>query len=490
MTAARRNHVRVLAAALCVGLLSAPPSAAGDDESSLALFDAGRPGEARQAFRRELRDAQRANDPAALWAQWMLGSWLEASSGEARRSLDLGARALEVAVAQEDDARIARSLCALGESSGSLGLYALAFELFDRAIERAAPGGAVRHGDVWELASRDKAILLARTGRTDEAKRLLEATTAWSRANRGDVGVAEGAALLAGLAIRRGDLSAADDLADEALRATVRCDCRASTSARARLAVGEAALARAEGDPRHFGRARERLEEALRSAQDAGAPREVAEAKLMLARAQPPGDAEARAALAADAYASLTRSGGDTLLRATAARERTAAAGAPLAAEDRVRVARAIRATGPGFDEELLARPDAAVVLTDLAELDRAAKSGELSRRAIAVDEARETGHVTAALESQEALSQLLARSGHARLSIEWTQRALATVEALLRHPGDAAELNDLLARKAVLADRRAEQALALVLPTQDPVAPTAAELASAGVSDDGAAAR
>lgn len=483
VTATRPILTRVLAAGLGVGLGFAPLTGARADESSLALFDAGRPVEARAAFRRELRDAERAHDPAALWSQWMLGSWLEASSGEPRRSLDLAARALELAVETGDDLRVTRSLCALGGSAASLGLHALGLDLFDRAIGRSAPGGRVEHGDVWELASREKAMLLARTGRVDEANTLLETTTAWARVNRSDLGVAEGAAQLADLAIRKGDLRAADDLADEALRAAMRCDCRAITSSRARLAVGKAALARAQQDPRHFARARERLEEALRFAEDAAVPREAAEAKRMLARAHPPSDVETRAILATDAYALLTRKGSEPRDGAPAAREGAVLLAAPFSAADRDRLARAIRATGAGFDEDLLQRTAAAFAPTELAELDRAAGDGALVRGEGAVHKALEAGEVIAALEGQEALSLRLAQSGYALLSLEWTQRALATVDGLLRRPGDAAELNDLLARKAVLAERRADQALALVPPTQDPVIPARASVASSAAA-------
>jgi tetratricopeptide (TPR) repeat protein len=454
----RRYAFRIVATLLVAVLLSAPSAA---EAGSFDLYRQGRIDAARAAYRQELSRVEAGGDAAALWAQLMYIGWLEESLGEPRRSLEYSNRALETAVALADSFRIGRSLCWIGWSFASLGLYDLALEFFDRAISLGAPEGRIRHVAVWGLATQEKGWVLARLGRLEEARGLLEETTRFAR-NRGiDVGVAEGGAHLAEIALLQGQLASAEALADEALRAALRCDCRDANTARAMVVVSRVSLARARVDPKFEGEAREKARAAVEFARRVSDRRNLAEARLVLSRALPPDALERRLSLAEAAVEALSQTGSELRGRAQAELGRV------LADAELAELARFYLASGFEISESLFRKVDSAFILTDLADLDWADRDreAELAKRADAARRATAARLLPLALDNQEVLSQELLRLGYALHALRWTEEALETLARLLETTQDHTVQRQLLARRFALSERLAEIHLALSTP-------------------------
>ncbi|MCZ6463434.1 MAG: hypothetical protein O7A09_03765 [Proteobacteria bacterium] len=429
--------------------------------SSFDLYKAGEIGPAREAYRRELFDLQQAGDPVAIWSQLMLIGWLEESLGEPKRGLDSSSHALALALEYNDAFMIGRSLCFVGWSFASLGLYELALDFFDRAIRVGTPDGRIAHVAVWGLATQEKGWVLARMGKLRLARALLEQTTDFARRNGIDTGVAEGAAHLAEIARLQGRLDDAEALAGEAVDAALRCDCRDANTARAKVVAAKVALARARYDPSLAETARERGAEAVAFAEEVSDRRNLAEAKLVLSRSLPKRELDERLALVEAAAAALSDT--ESELRGEAEGE----LGRVLADAEQGALARLYLERGLRISESLFRVVDSAFLATDLAELEFAdgETAAEIARRLEAVATAEASGLHPLALDNQDALSEVLLEEGYALHAEGWTERALATVETLLESAQGSAQKGALLHRKLVLSERLAEIRLRLVIP-------------------------
>ena len=441
--------------AIGIGVAVGSPAAAA---TSLELYEQGDIAGARSTFAQELAQAEAGGDRASLWQQRMFGGWLEESLGNPRRSLEHSNAALAVALALSDEFRVGRSLAWLGWSYASLGLYELSLAFFDRAIEVGAPGDEIRHVAVWGLATQEKGWVLARLGRLAEGRRLLERTTDFARRNGIDTGVAEGGAHLAEIALLEGRLGSAEQLAGEALRAAERCACRPANTARAWVVVARAALARAALDARFAGEAREKAQSAVAFAERIGDQRDLAEARLLLARSLPEADVERRLTLARDALNALDASGADLRGRA-----RTELARVLADSGDR-ELARLYLEAGLEISQRLFRSIDAAYQLSDLAELDfaDAQLAQELERRVKAARDARRLGLLPLALDNESALGAALQQEGRPALAREWIERALATLDEVAQDADDEAQRLALASREAELRARLAQVRLAL----------------------------
>ena len=89
----------------------------------------------------------------------------------------------------------------------------------------------------------------------------------------------------------------------------------------------------------------------------------------------------------------------------------------------------------------------------------------EIARRLEAVATAEASGLHPLALDNQDALSEVLLEEGYALHAEGWTERALATVETLLKTARGSAQKGALIHRKLVLSERLAEIRLRLAIP-------------------------
>jgi len=439
-----------LAGALATFAASASPPAPHD------LYRRGQVQQAIEQAQSELTAAVGRGQADEIWSHLMYVAWLEESMGQHRAALRHANRALEVAVRSDKPFQVGRSLCWIGWSYTSLGLYELALDVYGRAIEIGTRDGEVEIAAVWGLATQETGALHARQGRLDEAERLLRITTDYARRHGIDVGIAEGGAHLAAIALERGDLDGAEALAEEALAAALRCDCSPFNTSRALVAGARVALARGRLDPRFRGQAIERARSALEHAEKHGDRRHAAEARLVWSRAVDPEDFEQRLELVSEAVELLAGSGNE--MRGTA----EARLGSLFLENEQTELAETYLRNGFEINRELFRRLDAAYVQADLAELDarRHDTGGSLEKWAEAAAQAQASGALPLLADLQERLHDELDARGFALLALHWGELALASLDELLAMTRAEPERRALQERMLPLADRLAEMRL------------------------------
>jgi hypothetical protein len=466
-TRSRSRSLSLLARAALSGLLlfQAPQAHADDTRSSHDLYLSGRVNEALAAARRELAAADAQQTPELRWQRMMYVAWLEESVGEHREAMKHATGALDLAAKQGDAFKIGRSLCWLGWSATSLGLYPLALEFYEAAIATATDGEDIVRPLVWGLATQERGALLAKMGDLDPGAALIEATTDYARDHEILVGVAEGGAHLARIALLRGDLAEARERAEEAVLASERCGCSPYNTNRARVTLARIALARARTHPKHQGEALEMIQGALAGAEKVSDRRHIAEARLLLSQAVDPDDLQQRQELVSSAAALLHET--ESELRGTA----DAQLGALLLEREQDALAAAYLRSGFDLNEELLRKLDNAYILGDLAILDGLSDDSQaaLEKWMDAASRAEESGAWPLAAESQERLSEDLQSQGFLSLSLHWTEKALESIERLLEQAQDPERREQLARRKLQLTERRVEIDLDLQHPTPRP---------------------
>ncbi len=440
---------------------------AGEPVTSYDAYRAGRIADARALARAELTAAEAAGADSAFWTQLMHVAWLDEAVGEHHAALQYANRALTIAHRIGEPYPIGRSLCWIGWSYTSLGLYELALEFYGRAIEIGTEkDGEVAIVPVWGLATQETGAIYARMGRLDEAAALIERTTDFARRRGIDVGVSEGGAHLAAIAIERGELGAAAELAEESLLASLRCDCSPTNTARALVVVARVAREQSRRNSKFRGDALDKARAALEYAGRHGNRRHIAEAKLLLSQTVDPDDFEQRVRLVSEAVELLT--GTESELRGTA----QADLGRLFLERDHIDVAEGYLRNGLEINRELFRRLDNAYVLADLAEVDslRGNPGGSFEVWGEAAARAEESGAWPLLADTQERLSDALHKAGFASLSRAWTEEALDTIDRLLASERDEQARRTLLGRKLDLGERLAE--IHLMLDREAPPAP------------------
>jgi tetratricopeptide (TPR) repeat protein len=437
--------------ALAAGGFAAVPAASSESPSSYELYARGEAQNALIQAHADLKVALETGTPSQRWQHMMHVAWLEESIGNHEAAFRLAERALVVASQDGNPFRVGRSLCWLGWSATSLGLYPLALEFYDAAIEQATDGnGGNQIPAVWGLATQEKGAVLAKMGELEAGAALIEETTEFARRNNIDVGVAEGGAHLARIALRRGDWVEAAARAEEALIAAEKCHCSAFNTNRARLVKARVVLERSRIDPRYTSEAEAQIRAALAEAERVSDRRHVAEAQLLLSRAIGDRDLESRIALVSAAAETLHSLGSE--LRGSADGE----LGALMLASDRPDLAGIYLESGLQINRELLRKLDAAYILGDLAEIDLAANDSTayLEKWMKSADQAEASGAWPLAAESQERIAEELYRRGFLSLSRHWSEKAAATIERMLEKSDDAGRRRELQWRKLALDER------------------------------------
>jgi tetratricopeptide (TPR) repeat protein len=454
------------AVALAAHCIAATHARADPESSSFNLYVSDSASKALADAKRELQRAERNAAPDARWQHLMYVAWLEESLGEHRSSMAHATRALDIAATLGDPFRTGRSLCWLGWSATSLGLYPLALEFYEEAIAIALKDDAILHPAVWGLATQETGALLARMGRLDEGAAHIETTLDYARRHGILTGVAEGGAHLARIALTRGELDEATELAEEAVRASEDCACSAYNTNRARLVQARVLLEKARTNPKLEHVALRAILTALAGAEQASDRRHVAEARLLLSRAVDPEELERRTQLVTSAVDLLHATGSE--LRGSA----EAQLGSLLLESDREQVAAVYLRSGLELNEELLRKLDSAYILGDLAEIDALADDtrASLAKWIEAATRAESSGAWPLAAESQERLSEDLYALGLLSIAAEWTDKALDSLDRLLESSRDPERRQHLTRRRLLLSERLVE--LELQLAHAPPAAP------------------
>jgi hypothetical protein len=431
--------------------LPAIPAASSESPSSYELYAGGEAQEALSQAHADLKAVLETGTSSQRWQHTMHVAWLEESIGNHEASFRLAESALGLASQEGSPFMVGRSLCWLGWSATSLGLYPLALEFYDAAIEQAADaGGRDPIPAVWGLATQEKGAVLAKMGELEAGAALIEETTEFARRNDIQVGVAEGGAHLARIALRRGDWVEATARAEEALIAAEKCNCSAYNTNRARLMKARIVLERSRIDPKYTSEAEAQIRAALAEAKKVSDRRHIAEAQLLLSRAIGDRDLESRVALVGAAAETLHDMGSE--LRGSADGE----LGALMLASDRLDQAGFYLESGLQINRELLRKLDAAYILGDLAEIDLAANdsSAHLEKWMKSADQAETSGAWPLAAESQERIAEELFRLGFLSLSRHWSEKAAETIEKMLKKSDDAERRRELQWRKLALNER------------------------------------
>jgi tetratricopeptide (TPR) repeat protein len=421
------------------------------------LAKSGKANEASTAYDQLFAALEAKEDWKGLWSELMGAAWLAEGLGEPKRAVEYSNRALEIAYRLDDDRRIGQTWAWLGWSYTSVGLYELALEFFDRAIEVGAPNGVITHVQIWGIATQEKGWVWARLGDLKRGKALLIETTDYARERDICPGLAEGSPHVAYIALLQGDLREAQRYADEGVAASERCG-GGTTYARALAMSAKVAIAKSVLDRKQRDAARMKTDKALAYAESVRDKRQIAAAQLLQAELLPPEENWRRIELAQSALDLLTETESELQSQANAG------LGRMFVENEQKQLARFYTEIGLEIAESLFQEVDSAYILGDLADLDFEDDKlqDELAKREEAAERAEAAGALPRALEEMEVLSEEYLRLGYSRIAASWSKSALAVTDRLLdRKPEKEFEKN-LLARKQRLVERLAEIAFEL----------------------------
>lgn len=397
------------------------------------LYRAGRIEEARAAFEKSLIAARESHNQRSLWWALMQLAWFEDETSNHRTSLRLSDEALEVATKLGDSFMTGRSLIWLGWAYSSMGRYKTALEFYSEALKIGAPNGKIEIVPVWGFAQQELGALYYRMGDLTAAREALERTLNYARENEITVGIAEGAAELAEVALTQGNQSEAENLAKEAVKAAVECGCSPFNTARAKVVLAKILVAKAKIHSDYRREARLKVDEALETAAKTGNVRIQAEAKLLVAQLTPATAVAEKLRLLNEAVDILERH--ESELRGVA----HAALGEAYAQNDNLLTAAQYIGKGFGISEAALREIDRAYILSSFATLYQLSGDTrhEFEALAAAADDALSRGNLSLALDQQRKLAVRLEETGYTKLALKWAKLALETSAKLLLRDAD-----------------------------------------------------
>lgn len=426
------------------------PPAFSQEKTPAALYFDGKIAEARASYKRALNRAVTSGQKQEVWQKNMAISWFEEQVGNHRKAIDYSNDALKVALLLEDDFRAGRSLCWLGWSYQSLGLYQLSLEFFEEAKKLGEDeSGNIKHVAVWGLATQELGALHFKMGNIETAKKFLHETYRFAEENKIKVGVAEGGRHLAEIALEEGELERARVYADAAFDAAVNGNCSPLNTTRAAVTRGRVILAESKIGRAKLAEAIDSLEDALRRAEKTNNRASIGEAKLLLSRTLPRKDFDDRYELVSDALRLLGNS--ENELRGTAEAE----LGRVFAANDQRSLAQFYLKNGFEINQDLFRNVNNAHVLVALARLEKvgAFRRSYLESLEKAATHAEAVGATPIAIAKQWELATALEKDGYYRLALKWARSALVLVETTLEKTSDSKRLVDLEDTRIDLSD-------------------------------------
>ena len=422
------EKVLVSAAVFTKAFLLMMSVAIAQEQTAFELYKDGEIAKARAEFKAQLRTAEQQNVPANLWRVLMNFAWFENEVSEYEQAIEYSNRALKVATSLNKDLMIGRSLCWLGWSYASLGLYDLALSFYENAVEIGAPDGEIQIVPVWGLATQEIGAIYFKTGDSVGARKKLKETFGFAKRLGIFPGIAEGGAHLAELALVEGSFAEAEDYAIQALEAAKKCGCSPYNISRAKLVQAKVSLERAKHSSELFPAAKQMIEDTIDHCDKSGHLRCRAEAKILLAKCLPNDKIKKRLELLKSAFESLANAKSE--LRGLA----EASLGRMYMENQQLKLAEFYLTNGYRVNKELFRRIDNAYISVDLAKL-RGLKGEvkvELERLSEAADRALNAGALLLAAKTQAQLADKLRANGYKTMALDWSKRALRLVESLL----------------------------------------------------------
>ncbi len=427
--------------------------------SGFELYRIGSVDEARAAFRAELDRAAMAKDKRMLWHAYMSVAWFEDEVSEHRNAIEHSNKALEIAAELNDPFMIGRSLCWLGWAYAGLGMYDAALAFYTNAAELGAPNGEIVHPHVWGLATQEIGAIKFKMGQTAEAKKYLKQTYTYATEHEIDVGIAEGGAHLAEIALAEGDYSNAEKFSKKAVDAAERCNCSPYNLTRARVVRAKAELERSRFEPTRIAKARDMFNDLLADCEKLEHKRCLAETKLLISKTLPADRFDERYTLVMSAFETLANA--ESELRGVAEVE----AGRLFLETENVRLAELYVKNGIKVDESMLRKTDKAAAALTLAEIEgRLGNEPEKAAQlAEAIKAAKKNVALPLILEAELKLVELLDEQGYDRASLEEIDGALRSANRLIeRNPAKSPERRHFEKVRLELSERRLKLGLAL----------------------------
>lgn len=450
---------------VCLGLLlpfalSLSTNVLADD--ALTLFRRGDGAGADAASRVEVENARSTGDKVGLWTALMKNAWLWDEMGRSRDSISLSNEALGIAADLNDSFLLGRSLCWLGWAHASIGLYSAAEQFYQHAIDIGAPNGVVQAPMVWGLATQELGALYFKMGDARRAKELLEETTTFARKHGVSVGIAEGAAHLAELALHEGRVVDAFALSEEAQRASMGFACSMYNVARAKMIGAKVAQRRFEQGEISREQALARVDDAIRFADSKGITIALAQSKIIKSHLLEPSRQEERYALLLAAVELLEGSGSEH--RGSALGE----VGAVLLEQDTIEHAEFYLKKGLKINQKMLREVDKSRMLGSVAQLEglRGDDQARISALKRSADAALNTGEQEAVFKTSLELAEAFDQLGYGSLAVRWYGVFLDAAERLINQEKRPAMLEQLQARRLTVLQRSSGLAAALAIPT------------------------
>ena len=434
----------------------------------LELYRDGCMAEARAAFEEQLRRAETAATDSkgrrALFEALISIAWFEDETGNHQNAIAFSNRALEIASSLDDSCMIARSLAWLGWSYSSMGAYHAAKDLYENAVQLAAPGGEIRIVPVWGLSTQELGALKVKMGQVEEGRKLIEKTYGYAKEQGIDIGVAEGGVHLVELELREGNLGRARLLAEETIAAAERCKCGPLKVAQAWLVAAKVLMARAESDATiqdELGRALVRVVEFARGHGD---PRTEAEALMLQSKVLPAHEFQRRSELLSAAVMLLEERNSE--LRGTA----HATLGHLLLDNSNLDLASYYLKLGVKVNQEQFRKIDDAYVSAALAVLDglTGERRGYLQKLESAVEAAAKNHALKELVDHAERLASEYDSMGYRTLSLKYGKIALEALNEMLRKEDDPGH-RELLERKLIVSEGVLKQSFEITQSTDMP---------------------
>lgn len=389
-------------------------------DDALKLLESGNVQGARNILLSELENNQ------SSWNSYMRIAWLEDTVSEHRKAIEYSNKALEIANKEKDSFKIGRSLCWLGWAYSRLGLYELALQFLENAVEIGAPNGEVQIPMVWGLATQEIGAIYFRQGDTKGAIDKLLSTYKLASELGVSTGIAEGGVYLAEIYLATGNLGEAESYIGAALK-NIEAAC---PDIRGKIYVTATKIWQKKSElmPEHKAKTENLIKTTIDYCSKKNLPICHAEALLLKSQSIPYNHFTNRHNLVTDAFEILANK--ESELRGLAEAE----LGRVYLENDRVALAKFYIFNGVKVNKELFRKVDNAFLSKQLANL--AEKNGEAEKQKNklieSLDAALLSNLLPQALEVQKDLAKLHEKQGFYTAALQWNKDAQGTIKKII----------------------------------------------------------
>lgn len=386
------------------------------------LLEKGELVAARKVVASELANSNKAS----RWNTLMRAAWLEDVVSEHRKAIEYSNQALEVAAQENDNFKTGRSLCWLGWAYSRLGLYDLALQFLDNAVELSSKKGQIEIPMVWGLATQEIGAIYFKQGDTNGALNKLQSTYKLASELGVDTGIAEGGTYLAEIYLEQGNFGKAESFATAALE---KIDSAGpDIHGKAYIIASKIWLNKAKLDSIFHIQANKHIKSALDFCKRRKLPICQAEALILKSQTIPENNFNERHVLVAEAFEILANK--ESELRGLAEAE----LGRVYLENNDTKLAEFYIKNGIQVNKELFRKVDRAFLNKQLANLAEKNADSETQKKELVktVDAALQSNLLPQALEAQIKLSEIHEKQGFYTASLQWSSDAQKTLQKII----------------------------------------------------------